>query len=268
MSIYSIPYSCIPFTGQDGLSYILNEKGQIVRVNFQHPRSQEIWSTFLPGTHGYAEDNSELNTALQQLFSHSSERMTSVPPNNKQLLAVYGSTGLSEKLNCAIQQSGITSEIVELDQVTSDHACLLVAAGYFQWKLFQRIEAELAPRDIAWLPVYTEGALVRIGPLMGPYLTLECLTKRLLSASSSPAVQEDLWNYTEKLIYPEQIFTQAEEQWYAAVIALLLDQWMTKKETLYPLDKFQITLSPHSRSIDYHPVLRLPLYLTHEGNEA
>lgn len=262
---YTIPYSCIPFTGQDGLSYILNEKGQIVRVNFQNPQSREIWTSLLPGAQGYAESGSELNKALQQLFSKPPAVTSKL---DKKKLAIYKAPELSEKLNHALQQSEIPSEIVQLDQVTSDHACLLVATGYFRRNLFKRIEAELVPHDRVWLPVYTEGKLVRVGPLMGSIITLEFLTKRLLSASTSPQVQEDLWSYTEKLVYPEQIFSQAEEMWYFSVIALLLEQWMEKQESLYPLDKFQITLSPQSKSILYHPVLPLPQYLTHEGNEA
>lgn len=260
MPLFSISPACVPFNGQDGRSYYMNEQGQLVRVNFKEAGSVSRWASLRAGQSRDWPDEeltAELRLALSKLGNQDQ-----VSPASRQLhTSIFGHPGLSAVLKTLLAISGTPCETSDDPrQLLSQTGCLLVAAGYFRSDLFQQAEEAFLATGTSWVPLYLEGALVRFGPLMGPYLKLEDLKTRLLSANSSPEVLQDLWRHTEIMDYPGLPFSRPEQHWLGATLSLLLAEWHSGQSASrgFPPERYQLTLIPMTREIVYHPILRLP----------
>lgn len=270
MPLYSISPACVPFIGQDGRSYYMDEQGQLIRVNFTEASSVRSWATLRPGrSHEWSEDEvtDELRLALSKLGTEGIKPPSSPPVYS----SIVGNVDLSASLKTIFSLSGMPCETPDDPlQLDSGTTYVLVAAGHFRKDWFQQAEEAFVATGVPWVPLYLEGKLVRFGPLMGPYLRLEDLTIRLLSASSAPDVLQDLWAHAEKIDDTGLPFSRPEILWLGATMALLLSEWHSGLSTSsgFPPDRYQLTLNPMTREIIYHPVLRLPSAATAERMQS
>ncbi|WP_178076021.1 hypothetical protein [Paenibacillus oralis] len=248
----------------------MNEHGQLVRVNFKETVSVNHWAALRAGqSREWREDEltDELRLALSKLGAEEQHPPLSSPVR----AAIVGHADLSAVLKTLLSLSGTPCETSEDPRLLDSRTeYVLVAAGYFRKDWFRHAEEAFHATGTPWAPLYLEGKLVRFGPLMGPYLGLEDLTTRLLSASSSPDVLQDLWTHAEKINYPSLPFTRPEQHWLGATISLLLEEWHSGRSMSrgFPPDRYQVTLVPMTREIIYHPILRLPSSATAERMES
>lgn len=257
MTQFTFSPARLPFNGQDGRSYYMNDEGQLVRVNFKEARSIEAWATLRPGQHHELPAESatdELQLALSRLVLEK-EEIPASPLN----VSIFGDQSLSAAVGSALSLAGLRCETVHDPRQADPHSSyLLVAAGYFHSRLFRQAEEAFGETNISWVPFYLEGKQARLGPCMGPYLTLKDLTTRLLSASVSPDILQDLWRHAETVRFPGLPFSLPEQQWLCATMALLLEDWHKGEPRGFSPERHQLTIRPATREVIHHPVLRLP----------
>lgn len=252
-----IPEAIVPFSVEQGLAYLQNERGQLVRVHLKKEVSFQAWSALKPGMEIKTDVVGEELATCVRLLWQQSDRFH--PPEQTKQVGLYRAEWIPE-LAFSLNHAG--HSVNRFDQV-NDKGPLAIQLAIYAVPRFHLTQLETASRyfecaHIPWLPIYSDGRLIRVGPLLGPYISFDSLKRRLLAASPDGAALSCLWNRLSQL--EDDIptpFSSAERSWTAAVATLLVQQWMAAPEH-YRLIHTQFTLDPENLTITEHPVLRVP----------
>lgn len=265
MSVYNIPETFLPFFNREGEPYFYLPDGQQVKLNFQQGRCRQIWSQIRPGT------QLELNAS---------------DPEVQELIHVLETVGISNTPNTLPKSTWADTRIgffspghhagmlplldsphvqaIPMEKLAStplpDVDLLIVFTPYYDSKTFANIDALASQKRLKWLPLYLDHGLARFGPILQDKLDFHTLHQRLLASSFNPPLLADYWSYIQQNAIAVSL-DEVSERWIASSMVAILRQLYASEaaESQYPLSEYQVTFNHRELTLQYHPVLPLPV---------
>ncbi|MCY8224567.1 hypothetical protein [Bacillus haynesii] len=243
MTHYIFPHHMIPFLGSDQQAYLMNEEGEIMKVGFLNERSNMYWGRLKPGASIQLPDE---ETELIHVMNEISQREEFISPS----IHIVTDDPFSKKLEAKFEQSGF------FISSTGQKGIHIAFSGFFNCDSFQRFSDDAQENQLHWLPLYFDGRIARVGPLLGPYLQFEDLRKRLLAAAYFPDVTDSLWKAAQTAPFSEYHIPLVHLEWLLTQISWIVHDYSSANQLR--LHMHQISLDPVNMETKRHPILKVP----------
>lgn len=266
MRSYQIPEHFIPFFNRDNDPYFYLPDGQQVKLNFKQETCKRVWRQLRPGQQVNVDESDSALTELIQIFERSGiEPVANVTSGREQMRFGLVQLGKGNALSLKGQSNirVLQQEELEACEPTSLDV-VIVSSPWYDPKALAWFDALAGQKGWRWLPLYSDNGLTRFGPVLNDGIDFYTLHQRLLASSFNPPLLEDFWSYIQSNAICAAL-DEESRQWIVNTLVLLLKRLHVSQrdEAAASLHNHQATLNHVDLSLQFHPVLPLPVRRDH-----